>query len=82
MWPGANPRLATCVALGQGLPLSELKFPGLQTKEWRWPLRTIVRFSGKRPAQAGVQKEVSIAGDRVYAGLGAIGCRGQISALL
>lgn len=75
MWPGANPRLATYVALGQGLPLSELRFPGLQIKEWCWPLRAIARFSGKRPAQAGVEKEVSITGDRVYAGLGTVGNR-------
>lgn len=66
---------ATCVALGQGLPLSELRFPGLQTKEWCWPLRAIVRFSGKHPAQAGVEKEVSGAGDREYAGLGTVGDR-------
>lgn len=59
------------MALGQGLPLSELRFPGLQTKEWHWPLRIIVKFSGKRPPQVGVEKEVSITSDQVYAGLGA-----------
>ena len=66
-WPPAN-----YVALGQVLPLSELRFLGLQMEEWHWPLRAIVSCSGKCPAQAGVEKmmAVSISGEQVYVGLG------------
>lgn len=65
------------MALGQGLPFSEFRFPGLQTKEWRWPLRAIVRLRGKHPAQAGVEKRMaaSTMAEQVYAGLGAVGDR-------
>lgn len=76
--PGWPP--VSCVALGQVLPLSELRFLGLQTGEWHWPLGAIISCSGKCPAQADVENRmaVHVLGEQVYA---ALGCRRQISVL-